>query len=156
MTEYTHTLADHKRTVPLAIILNYSVKFNIGVVCAIASLVCFILGAVLSAPVLTLIAIAFLVPTLYIAYFWAKLYRVRTVTMLRLFKKHSVTALTYNFYYLDGVYHDVCKTISIEPTVFKKKEIQKIIYTKDTVYIKLYSTTVLTLPNQKDIREMLK
>lgn len=156
MVEYIHTLERHRKTAILSIALAYPAKINTGIACTVASIVCLAIGFSTYIDILMFLGLALLVPAIYFMYFWTKIYRVRTVTMLRLFKKHSVSSIVYNFYYKDGVYHDVCKTIPQDAVEFGKKDIQRIIRTKANIYIKLFDETVITLPNTKEIADMLK
>lgn len=156
MVEYISTLEGHKKTTIISIALGYPVKINTGVACAIASIICLAIGFSTYIDILMFFGLVLLIPAIYFLYFWTKIYRVRTVTMLRLYKKHSVASLVYKFYYEDGVYHDVCKTIPQNAVEFRKKDIQKILYTKTNIYIKLFNETVITLPNTKEIADMLK
>ncbi len=156
MAEYIHTLERERKTSILTIALTYPTKINTGVACAIGSIICLIIGFSASIDILMFLGLVLIVPALYFLYFWTKVYRARTVTMLRLFKKHSVSALEFKFYYEDGIYHDICKTIPQGAGEFRKKDIQKIIYTKEDIYIKLFNGTVVTLPNQKEIADLLR
>lgn len=156
MIEYVHTLERHRKTAIISIAMTYPVKIFTGIACAIASVICLAVGISITIDILIFLGLVLLVPALYFLYFWARVYRVRTVTMLRLFKKHSVTAMKYNFYYEDGAYHDVCKTIPQGAVEFRKKDIQKTIYTKNNIYIKLFNGKIITLPNQKDIADLLR
>ncbi len=156
MAEYVHTLERHRKTTIISIAMTYPIKIFTGIACAIASVICLAVGISITIDILMFLGLVLLVPALYFLYFWTKIYRVRTVTMLRLFKKHSVTTMKYNFYYEDGTYHDVCKTIPQNAVEFTKKDIQKIFYTKNNIYIKLFNDTVITLPNQKDIADLLR
>lgn len=153
--EYAMTLKDLQGSAKISAFLAHLYKMIIGACCAVAGLLLLISYAIFKLDLLLFLGFIALGVALYMLYVWTRSLRSRTVTMAWNFKKYSVYKFHYIFSRNGDEFCDSCKETGAK-VFFMKSKIERIIYTKREIHIVVSGGTYISLPNKKEIVELLR
>ena len=155
MIEYRSSLEGDKKAQDIIVFYLYQQRIILGIASAILGILCLILSPILSLAFLTTLGLAAICFAGYTFYFWLNQTQRRRKSLNFLYMNHSVIYFVYRLSENEGVITDYCIQTRSQKS-FKKSEIEKIIIKKDFILVKLFSGSMFSFPNTKEIENLLK